>query len=170
MKKLVLLMVLATVAAGGARAADPIDRIRQSDLKADLFTLEPGAFPAWSPADPSQAATLTLADPDGKPVPLKQMPGPVWQSSQPAVPGIYSWQISAQTVHHTVVNFPESESDLRVLPELPTFGKGEKTSTSLARAAALDHGLPLWPWLVALALLVLLVEPLIAAPSSPKSS
>lgn len=136
---------------------------------ADPFTIEPGSFPAWSPADPSQAATLTLADPAGKIMPLEQMAGPVWHSSQPAVPGIYSWLISGQPVHHSVVNFPESESDLRVLPEPPTFGKGDQPRETLARAAALDHGLPLWPWLIALALLVLLIEPLIASPSTLKS-
>lgn len=139
-------------------------------VAADPFTIEPGAFPAWAPADPSQAATLTLADPAGKTLALKQIAGSVWHSSQPAVPGIYSWLISGQAVHHSVANFPEFESDLRVLPELPAFGKGEQPRQSLARAAALDHGLPLWPWLIALALLVLLIEPLIAAPSTPKSS
>lgn len=139
-------------------------------IAADPFTIEPGSFPAWSPLDPSQAATLTLSDPAGNLIPLEQVAGPIWNSSQPAVPGIYSWLISAQAVHHTVVNFPESESDLRVLSELPNFGKGDQANASLARAAALDHGLPLWPWLVALALFVLLIEPLIAAPSSPKSS
>lgn len=42
MKKLVLLMVVATVGAGsaqGSRSANPIDRIRQSDLQSDLFML-----------------------------------------------------------------------------------------------------------------------------------
>jgi hypothetical protein len=33
------LVIVVAVAAGGARAQDPIDRIRESDLKADLFTL-----------------------------------------------------------------------------------------------------------------------------------
>jgi hypothetical protein len=136
---------------------------------ANPFTAEPGSFPAWSPADPSQASTLTLTDPGGNQVPLEEMPGPVWRSPLPAVPGIYSWLVSGQAVHHTVVNFPESESDLRVLPEPPTFGATAKPRESLARAATLDHGMPLWPWLVALALLVLLIEPLVAAPSAPKS-
>lgn len=137
---------------------------------ADPFTIEPGSFSDWSPADPSQAATLALADPAGKPVPLEQMPGPVWHSSKPAVPGIYSWLVSGQPVHHSVVNFPESESDLRVLPEPPHFGPADRLRESPARAAALDHGLPLWPWLVALALLVMLIEPLVASPSAPKST
>lgn len=35
----VLVLVVAAVGAGSARAADPIDLIRQADLKADLFTL-----------------------------------------------------------------------------------------------------------------------------------
>jgi len=135
---------------------------------ADPFAIEPGTFPSWAPADPSQAATLTLSSPAGKPLPLEQSAGQVWHSSQPAEPGIYSWLVSGQPVHHSVVNFPESESDLRVMPEPPHFGKGSRPRESLARAAALDHGLPLWPWLVALVLLVLLIEPLIAAaPKSP---
>ena len=32
-------LVLVATVAGGARGADPIDRIREADLKADLFTL-----------------------------------------------------------------------------------------------------------------------------------
>ncbi len=35
----VSVLLVSAVASGGARAADPIDRIRQSDLKSDLFTL-----------------------------------------------------------------------------------------------------------------------------------
>ena len=35
-------------------------------------------------------------------------------------------------------------------------------STDVTRRAALDQGLPLWPWLVAAALLFLLVEGVIA--------
>jgi Aerotolerance regulator N-terminal/von Willebrand factor type A domain len=142
-------------------------------ISANPFAVEPGSFPAWSPADSSQATTLTLSDPTGKLLPLEQktgVTGPIWRSSVPAVPGIYSWLVSGLAVHHSVVNFPESESDLRVLPQLPSFGIGQKPSDSLARSAALDQGLPLWPWLVGLALLVLLVEPLIAAPTVPKIS
>ncbi len=141
-------------------------------ISANPFTIEPGSLPAWSPADPSQAATLTLASPAGKTLALERKTsatGPLWQSSEPAVPGIYSWLVSGQPVHQSVANFPESESDLRVLPEPPAFGPGGQTEKSMARAAMLDGGLPLWPWLVALALLVLLLEPLIASPSAPKS-
>lgn len=138
-------------------------------VAADPFTIEPGSFPTWAPADPSQAATLTLADPAGRALPLEQMAGPVWRSSQHSVPGIYSWLVSSQPVHHSVANFPESESDLRVLPEPPAFGATAQPRDSLARAAAMDHGLPLWPWLIALALLVLLIEPLVASPPSLKS-
>lgn len=38
-RALTLVFVVAAVGAGGARSADPIERIRQADLKADLFTL-----------------------------------------------------------------------------------------------------------------------------------
>lgn len=38
-RALTVILILAAVSASGARAADPIDRIRQADLKADLFTL-----------------------------------------------------------------------------------------------------------------------------------
>ncbi|MFD0895222.1 VWA domain-containing protein [Luteolibacter ambystomatis] len=139
----------------------------------DHFAIESGSLPAWSPSDPSQAATLTLAGPDGKPVPLEQTTGtggPVWRARQPATPGIHAWLVSGQPVHYSVANFPESESDLRALPEPPTFGPGSsRTNDSLARAAALDHGLPLWPWLIGLTLLAMLVEPWIASPTLRKS-
>jgi len=38
------LVIAAAVAAGGARAQDPIDRIREADLKSDLFTLASDAM------------------------------------------------------------------------------------------------------------------------------
>lgn len=144
-------------------------------VSADPFTILPGSFPTWSPSDPSQAATLTLTGPAGEALPLEQKSnatGPVWRSPKPAAPGIYAWLVSGQPVHYSVGNFPETESDLRVLPEPPSFAPGGNTrqSDSLARAAALDHGLPLWPWLIGLTLLAMLVEPLIASPSVSKSS
>ena len=40
------LVIAAAVAAGGARAQDPIDRIREADLKSDLFTLASDAMRA----------------------------------------------------------------------------------------------------------------------------
>lgn len=142
---------------------------------ADDFSLEPGALPSWSPSDPSQATTLALTGPSGKPLALEQgsgPTGPLWRSPLPAAPGIHTWLVSGQPVHYSIVNFPESESDLRALPEVPSFlpGGAVQPRESLARAAALDHGLPLWPWLAGLALIALLVEPLLATSSAPKSS
>jgi hypothetical protein len=67
------------------------------------------------------------------------------------------------------VNFPESESDLTPLPETPALGASTATSGT-ARQAASAAGLPLWPLLIAAALLFLLAEALLAAHGTPKAA
>ena len=124
----------------------------------------PGSPLAWSSADPAHHGAVTLLGPANEALALTESSTPdgtLWQTVQPATPGLHRWQISGQTVDCVAVNFPESESDLRPLAAAPTFGNLVSTPNSLARQAALAHGLPLWPWLALTAILCLALESLI---------
>ena len=150
-------------------------RTRPRGSNEPAFSL-PGSSVAWSSADPAHAGAITLLGPDAAPVAVTEATvpdGTRWQAKTAAVPGLYRWQISGQTIALTAVNFPESESDLRPLDATPAFGKLDASADSLVRQAALAQGLSLWPWLVLLALLCLSLESLINARlmvRSPKSA
>ncbi len=129
----------------------------------ESFINEPGEPISWTTDD--AAGQPVLEAPDGSSVPLVSSvsgDGTVWQTESAPGTGLFRWTVSGQPVHYTAVNFPESESDLAPLPEPPTFGTGESRADG-ARLAALDEGLPLWPWLLAAALLFLLTESLVAS-------
>jgi len=123
----------------------------------EVFVAEPGGSIAW---------TSPGLDGSGKPVheapdasrPLLTVSGDTWQSAAPATPGIHRWLVSDQAVHLTAVNFPESESILNPLAAPPNLGPRSQAVASASRRAALDDGLPLWPWLVATAMLALMLE------------
>jgi hypothetical protein len=123
-----------------------------------------GSSVSWTSGDPAHAGAVRLLDNSGNPVAISESvtaDGTAWSSVEPAVPGLYRWDISGQAVGHTAVNFPDSESDLRTLDKAPTFGTTSTTTGSLAHQAALAQGIPLWPWLIAATLLFLLLESLI---------
>ena len=123
----------------------------------------PGTPVTWSSADPAHAGAITLLGPDSAPLAVTESTvaaGSRWQAAAPAIPGLYRWQISGQTIAFTAVNFPDTESDLRPLDATPAFGKLDASADSLVRQAALAQGLPLWPWLVLAALAALALESL----------
>lgn len=126
----------------------------------ETFTVEPGGTIAWTNPGADSAAMPVLEAPDGS-RPEVHSNGATWQANANATPGIYRWLVSDQPVYMVAVPFPESESLLRPLDAPPTAGPAI-ASIDVARRAALDQGLPLWPWLIAAALLFLLVEGVIA--------
>jgi hypothetical protein len=137
--------------------------IRPQASAESAYTLA-GSPVSWTSGDPAHAGAVRLLDNSGNPVPTSESvtaDGTAWTSVEPAVPGLYRWDISGQAVDHAAVNFPESESDLRTLDEAPAFGSTSTASGSLAHQAALAQGIPLWPWLVAAALLFLVLESLV---------
>lgn len=137
--------------------------IRPQTTVESAYTLA-GSSIAWKSSDPAHAGAVQLLDNAGNPVSITESvtaDGSAWTSVESATPGLYRWDISGQAVDHTAVNFPESESDLRTLDKAPTFGSATGTSGSLAHQAALAQGIPLWPWLVAAALLFLVLESLV---------
>jgi Aerotolerance regulator N-terminal/von Willebrand factor type A domain len=124
----------------------------------------PGDFVSRISTDPAHAGAVTLLDPDRKTVETTESQtatGTQWQSATAAIPGVFSWQISGQTIDHSVVNFPDSESDLRPMDGSPAFGSLKSAPDSLLRKAALAQGIPLWHWLVLAALIFLAMESLI---------
>jgi hypothetical protein len=124
----------------------------------------PGSLISWTSSDPAHAGAVRLAGPSDEPLAVTESnaaDGTLWQSKQPATPGLYRWQISGQTIDYTAVNFPDSESDLRPLDASPAFGNLANTADSLVRQAALAQGIPIWQWLAIAALAFLTLESLI---------
>ncbi len=139
----------------------------ESGAASETFAALPGDTLAWTNPAMENSITPVLEAPDSSATPLSSS-GSTWSAQTPAIPGIHRWLVSAQPVHLTAVNFPESESDLTPLPEPPA--QGEATSTTAAsQNPALARGLPLWPFLIAAALLFLLAEAILAAQGSPKT-
>ncbi|MFM2198909.1 MAG: hypothetical protein RLZZ505_2341 [Verrucomicrobiota bacterium] len=132
----------------------------------ETFAALPGDTLAWTNPAMENSITPVLEAPDGTTTPLTAS-GATWSSTAPAIPGIHRWLVSDQPVHLTAVNFPESESDLTPLMETPALGASTATSGT-ARHASNAAGLPLWPLLIAAALLFLLAEALLAAHGTPK--
>jgi hypothetical protein len=127
----------------------------------ESFTALPGDTLAWTNPAMENSITPVLEAPDGNATPLVSS-GSTWSAQTPAVPGIHRWLVSGQPVHLTAVNFPESESDLTPLPEPPAIGESTTTTTA-AQNPAFARGLPLWPHLLAAALLFLIAEAILAA-------
>ena len=81
-------------------------------------------------------------------------------SDADTVPGSYRWLSQDAVLDRAVVNFPESESDLRRL----TVAELEQSAGTLvadrdrARLADLREGRPLWAWFLAAAVLLFLIE------------
>lgn len=105
-----------------------------------------------------EPSTVRLLAEDGSELPVKSYAAQL-QSEQPALPGVYRW-VAGDTVLHTVaVNFPATESDLQ------TFTPSVNAPVMEARAAtdnsAFTGRIPLWPWLLASALLFFMMELLI---------
>lgn len=140
--------------------AEILLRTRPDDLSGSQ-QLQPGTLVSRVSTDPAQAGAISLIGPDLKPVDTREVAtsdGALIQSTGPAIPGIYRWEISGQAIDLAAVNFPESESDLRPLDAAPTFGNRAAAGESLARQTAFSRGVALWPWLLLAALACLLME------------
>jgi len=76
------------------------------------------------------------------------------------VPGSYRWLAQDAVLDRAVVNFPESESDLRRMTaaELAQSAGSLVAGRDRARLADLREGKPLWAWFLAAAALFFLIE------------
>jgi len=110
---------------------------------------------------------LKLAGPDGAAVPFALRPGPgrtVAVSHPTRIPGIHTWTMRSEPVGHAAVQFPSVESDLRTVTSPPEIADGRSTAVADGRSVStLRNGLPLWPWMLATAIALVLLEPLAVA-------
>ena len=81
-------------------------------------------------------------------------------TAEPPAPGSYRWLAQGGVLDRAVINFPESESDLRQVTaaEIAQVGGTVVSDTARAHLAGLREGRPLWPWCLAFAALCLLAE------------
>ncbi|MEA3209520.1 MAG: hypothetical protein QOE70_2577 [Chthoniobacter sp.] len=81
-------------------------------------------------------------------------------SESAAAPGSYRWMAQGGILDRAVVNFPETESDLRRLSdaELQQTAGALISDTARSRIRDLREGQPLWPWCLGAAALLLLAE------------
>lgn len=126
----------------------------------------PGGRISWSPGEGVSPESVALYDDSGKRLEtdLRMTGGGVrLVGKQPAEPGVYAWKIGDGVAHRQVVNFPATESDLRLMDPAEVRGGETVDAKQLLQRAALGEGVPLWPWAVAAVLLLLLLESLVAA-------
>ena len=140
--------------------------IRHLALRTENGTLrsfepgEPLRLDAGAALDPK---FVTLVNDLDQPAPLAaESPGTPQRlitTASPA-PGSYRWLAQGGVLDRAVINFPESESDLRQLTaeELAQAGGPVVGNAARARLSELREGRPLWPWCLAFAALCLLAE------------
>lgn len=123
------------------------------------FLGNPGEALSWKNPMLDPGTNPVLIGPGDQPLAVRQDQA-VWISEEVATPGIHQWLVSGQPVMMSAVNFPASESRLQALAAPP---RAEQMAAKAARGipTAFDRGLPLWPWLIALAALLLAAEQLV---------
>ncbi|MFT6863452.1 MAG: hypothetical protein ACJAVK_002013 [Akkermansiaceae bacterium] len=133
--------------------------------KATSLEVFPGGQIAWIPDDGISPESLTLETASDTVIETEIVmteQGPRLLSKSPAKPGVYHWKMSNGIVHQQDVNFPASESDLRLSNPDQIEGGDLVDPASLLRRAALGDGIPFWHWLIATALAFLLIESLVS--------
>ncbi len=117
---------------------------------------------------PGQAATLALREGsligdykflEGEaPLPVEASPdGALLLAHSTGNPGVYTWNIENKSAARHVVNFSPEESDLRPLDREATMRVGGEILSS-AQAIATTKDRELWPWILALVVLLLFCE------------
>lgn len=121
----------------------------------------PGSAMSWTPSDEVSPESVSLFDGAGQlqKTTINMTPqGARLTSESTAVPGIYQWRMGDGVAFQQVVNFPVTESDLRLMDPALIQGGEVVDTQALLRRAALGDGIPLWPWLVGATIVFLLLE------------
>jgi len=84
--------------------------------------------------------------------------GIVFATTGAASPGDYQWYYHSKLVGHSIVNFPVIESDLRTRSMDELKALRSVAMEDVHSISNLRDGTPLWPWLLALGLLLVLAE------------
>ena len=84
-------------------------------------------------------------------------------SKNVSVPGCYRWQAQGGVLDRAVVNFPETESDLRCMSkqEVEEVGGSVVAGIERERLGELLEGRPLWAWFIGAGALLFLLEGLL---------
>ena len=117
-----------------------------------LTEVLPGSPISWIPHDGISPESLSLTSPKGNTLETELRMGKLGAqlvSQADASPGIYQWKVGEGIVHQQSANFPDTESDLRVISPSDVAGGEVVDPSKLLRRAALGDGVPLWPWFVA---------------------
>ena len=137
------------------------------DTKRDQQELLSGSPLFWSLPDEIDASSVSLHKDDGVATPTqinRDDLSTVLLSDDSATPGIFSWKIGNHVTHLNYVNFPTSESDLQTLsPDSLEIGQ-TMASDDILRKDALSQGIPLWPYFLAAAIILLFAESFISTP------
>lgn len=121
----------------------------------------------WSLPDEIDASSVSLHKDGGAATPTQTNRddlSTILLSEEPAAPGIFSWKIGDHVTHLNYVNFPTSESDLQTLtPDSLEIGQ-TLASDDVLRNDALSQGIPLWPYFLAAAIVLLFAESFTSTP------
>lgn len=127
--------------------------------------LEPGRdCPSWVLPDTLDAADVVLTGPDGEELMCRESRlssgKRVLSSAAAALPGTYVWSgrhAAGMPLHTQIVNFPPEESHLKTLSaaDLPA---AMAAAVSAGKLVEVTGNIPLWPWLLGAALLLLALE------------
>lgn len=115
----------------------------------------PGGQLEWLVDREVLASDVTLQDESGAAHPLRALResgGTRMLSDGAARVGLFTWRHEGQPQQLTAVNFPPIESDLRTMSMNEVEQQGELALAAGRQARQLRDGLPLWPYLLALAL------------------
>ncbi len=117
---------------------------------------EPLRFEAGAALD---LKDVTLVNEDDKALPLQRTAAQL-ATAEPPGPGSYRWMGQGAVLSRVVVNFPETESDLRRLAPSEMNGASGALleGASRERLSGLREGRVLWPWCLAAAAACLLAE------------
>lgn len=126
----------------------------------------------WRPGLEIRTDEVRLKGPDGAEVPLRlfETDGGTLVSERLKRSGVYEWMIGERAIRCEVVNFPVTESDLRPLAGSEIKGLGALTATSGREVRKWQAGIPLWPRLLWIALVLLLFESAVTAFDARKRS
>lgn len=124
-----------------------------------------GQTVTWRPALDMRVEEVRLKGPDGVDVPLRRLEsaGGALVSDPLQRPGVYEWTVGDRAISREVVNFPSTESDLRPMSAAEIKGLGAVTASSGRDVREWQAGIPLWPRLLWIALVLLLCEGAVAA-------
>lgn len=137
----------------------------------------PGSLVTMTPETLPEGGRVLLLDGGEREMPLQQNAAGgalAWSTLEGLPPGAFRWVLREDSTGNdhllgwTAVNFPETETDLRLLPaDAPLPGLG--AAVTLAGAGSADwarlrQGTQLWPWLAAAALALLVLESLLLLP------